>query len=139
MCLIMKLKKLSNIIKIILYGEKMKKILGLIVASLLIPTVFAEPVNVGGVRLLNLRGVESGKRADLVYERLSNLLGQSIKAEDVSVSVIKSTYVVKVKDSVLVSVTSADSRVNKTSAKKLAEIWAKNLEKTLPEVCSLGK
>lgn len=43
------------------------------------------------------------------------------------------------KDSVLVSVTSADSRVNKTSAKKLAEIWAKNLEKTLPEVCSLGK
>lgn len=74
----------------------MKKILGLIVASLLIPTVFAEPVNVGGVRLLNLRGVESGKRADLVYERLSNLLGQSIKAEDVSVSVIKSTYVVKV-------------------------------------------
>ena len=117
----------------------MKKIIGLIVASLLISAVFAEPVNVGGVRLLNLRGKDSAKRADLVYERLSNLLGQSIKAEDVSVNVIKGTYVVKVKDSVLVSVTSADSRVNKTSPKKLAETWAKNLEKTLPEVCAVGK
>jgi hypothetical protein len=135
----MKFKKLSNIIKIILYGEKMKKIIGLIVASLLISAVFAEPVNVGGVRLLNLRGKDSAKRADLVYERLSNLLGQAIKAEDVSVNVIKGTYAVKVKDSVLVSVTSADSRVNKTSPKKLAEIWAKNLEKTLPEVCAVGK
>ena len=117
----------------------MKQFIGLALISLAISGVFAEPVNVGGVNLLNLRGVNSAKRVDLVYERLSNLLGQSLKTEDVSVSVIKGTYVVKVKDSVLVSVTAADSRVNKTSPKKLAEIWAKNLGKTLPEVCSVGK
>ncbi len=117
----------------------MKKIYGLIAMSLIVSAAMAEPVNVGGVNLLNLRGVNASKRVDTVYERLSNLLGQNLTEQDVSVDSVKGTNVIKVKDTVLVSVTSADARVNKTSAKVLANKWADNLRKTLPEVCAKGK
>jgi hypothetical protein len=119
--------------------KKMKKIFSFCLVSLCISGVLAEPVNVGGVNLLNLRGVNASERVDTVYGRLSTVLGQSIKEEDVAVSVVKGSYVVKVKDTVLVTVTSADSKVNKTSAKRLSALWANSLKKTLPEVCSLGK
>jgi hypothetical protein len=119
--------------------KKMKKIFSFCLVSLCISAVLAEPVNVGGVNLLNLRGVNASERVDTVQERLTMVLGQSIKEDDVYVSVIKGSYVIKVKDTVLVTVTSADSRVNKTSAKNLSILWVNDLKKTLPEVCSLSK
>jgi len=72
-----------------------------------------EPINLGGVHLFSVRGVNCSKRADMIYDRLRYALVPSLEASDIVVSKVKGQAVILINDNVLVTITNEDAKLNK--------------------------
>jgi len=74
------------------------------------------------------------ERADAVTQRINNYLGsEPFSPDDVKVAVRNKEYVVLIGDYVIITADKETAKINKTTPEKLAEIWAANLRKAIPE------
>ena len=121
--------------------------LGLFMLSLAIPSLARAQQNsnqgivaVGGETVLVLRAASSGmsikQRVDAVQERLVTILSApKLGMSDIVKQPLKgNTYQITVKGHLLVTVTTQDAAVNKTTTRKLADIWLEHLRKVLPQL-----
>jgi len=93
-----------------------------------------EPINLGGVHLFTVRGVNATQRSEIIYDRLRNVLVPSLQASDIEVAKIKGQAVILVHDEILMTVTSEDAKLNKTDRFNLAFKLQNRLSKLLPEL-----
>lgn len=79
-------------------------------------------------------GMDCQQRADKVQMRIVDALSIGIvKPADIHVKLVKKEWAVYVKDILIITADSYSAKVNKTNPKSLANIWANNLRRTLPE------
>ncbi len=79
-------------------------------------------------------GMDCQQRADKVQMRIVDALSIGVvKPTDIHVKLVKKEWAVLVKDILIITADSYSAKVNKTDPKSLANIWAKNLRRTLPE------
>jgi len=79
-------------------------------------------------------GMTVKERADAVTQRINNYLGsEPFSPDDVKVAVRNKEYVVLIGDYVIITADKETAKINKTTPEKLAEIWAANLRKAIPE------
>ncbi|MCD6351802.1 MAG: hypothetical protein J7M26_06755 [Armatimonadetes bacterium] len=100
------------------------------------------PVCYGGYVLLRIRpaswGLSPAQRACIVTQRFVRLVGEGFRAISRGIELPKprvdrchGNWVVLTGNVVLVTATSADARANKTSARGLAEVWARRASHAL--------
>lgn len=95
-------------------------------------------VIIGGRVVLRIRvpagGMTVKERADAVMQRINNYLGaEPFTPDDVKVAVRNKEYVVLIGDHLIITADRETAKINKTTPEKLAEIWAENLRKVIPE------
>jgi hypothetical protein len=121
--------------------------LGLILLSFAIPSLAKAGqssdqgiVAVGGETVLVLHAASGGmtikQRVDAVQERLVTILSAPrLGMRDIVKEPLKgNAYQITVKGHLLVTVTAQDAAVNKTTTRKLADIWLEHLRKVLPQL-----
>lgn len=116
--------------------------LGLI-ASLALPVFAIQPGDVvlGQEVVLRIRypagGLSVQERADIVTQRINELLGSNpFSRSDVKVGVRNKEHVVLIGNNVIITADDATARFNKTTPEQLAEVWAANLRRVIPEAKS---
>ena len=90
-----------------------------------------EQFKFSGAKYFTLTGTN---RVDHVYDRLRDVLSSDAQSDDVSTKKVNGAWCVTVKDKVFVTVTATDSMFHKTEPKKLAKVWAFNLQSNLDSV-----
>lgn len=100
----------------------------------------AEPgqVALAGQVVLRIHAPAAGKtckeRADIVQQRIVDALSIGVLyPKDIHAQKQRGEWAVFVKDILIITADATSARVNNTTPQKLAEVWAKNLQKTLPE------
>jgi|GEM_PF-1448413 len=79
-------------------------------------------------------GLDCQQRADKVQMRIVDSLSVGLVfPRDITVRRVKNEWAVFVKDILIITADAYSARVNNTDAKTLAEIWARNLRRTVPE------
>lgn len=96
-----------------------------------------EPINLGGVHLFSVRGVDCSQRANVIYDRLRNVLVPNLEASDIVVSNVKGQAVVLVNDEILLTITDQDAKLNKSTKFGLAKKIQNKLSETLPDLVPL--
>lgn len=96
-------------------------------------------VNVGGEHILTVRFASNGysvkDRAEAITDRLTRILSDShLKPADIVVSPSGKDAVIRVKDTLLVTVDAQTAHFNQTTPMALGEFWAKHLRVVLPRV-----
>jgi len=92
------------------------------------------PINVGGENLLQIRGLNADKRAQLIYERLSVVLTENLQSKDVKIKFQNKENTIAVNDVLLLTITDKDAKENKSSKDALTKKIHKILSEKLPEV-----
>lgn len=93
-----------------------------------------DKVNVGGTNLLVLRGRDASDRANVIYERLPELLSPGLKADDITLENSKVGNLVKVNGKLFVTLRKVDAKQNKSSLDSYSKNVLSHLKKVLPEV-----
>lgn len=79
-------------------------------------------------------GLDCQQRADVVQMRIVDALSIGLVfPEDIHVKKVKKEWGVFVKDILVITADAGSAKINKTTPKRLAEAWAKNLRRTIPE------
>ncbi len=97
-------------------------------------------VAIGGESLFIIHATAHGsspdQRADMVTERLPEILGDSaLSASDIKVvPTQRNEFKIMVKQHLLITVTAADGKINGITSRKQAEIWAEAARRVLPMV-----
>ncbi len=79
-------------------------------------------------------GLDCQQRADVVQMRIVDTLSIGLVfPKDIHVKKVKKEWGVFVKDILVITADAGSAKINKTTPKQLAEIWAKNLRRTIPE------
>lgn len=120
--------------------------LGLIASSHAVAAGSAPPppcetpgvVSLAGEVILRIHSPAAGKdcqqRADIVQMRIVDSLSIGLVfPKDIFVRKVKSEWGVFVKDILIITADAGSAKINKTTPRQLAEVWAKNLRRTIPE------
>ncbi len=113
------------------------------IACLLIPLAMPAfsasegDVVVGNAVVLRVRFASGGftikQRADLVTERLNNLLGSDdFDPSTITVAVRNKEYAVVMGDKIIITADKDTAAFNKTTPELLAKTWAENIRKIIP-------
>ncbi len=79
-------------------------------------------------------GYSVEERAEIVTQRINELLGsQPFEASDVTVGVCNKEYAVFIGGNLIITADKETAKFNKTTPEKLANIWADNLRRVIPE------
>jgi len=79
-------------------------------------------------------GLDCQQRADIVQMRIVDTLSIGLVfPKDIHVKKVKKEWGVFVKDILVITADAGSAKINKTTPKQLAEVWAKNLRRTIPE------
>ncbi|GIV09048.1 MAG: hypothetical protein KatS3mg019_1139 [Fimbriimonadales bacterium] len=120
----------------------MKRILCLL-GALLILSAFAQnyvDVSIGGKFIMRIRAghgnLSMKERAQVVEERLVELLGAHLKPEQITLKEVRKDqqYEIYVRGRLLITVTPADAAAAKMTVQQQAEHWLQQLRRTLPEL-----
>ncbi|MCC6483432.1 MAG: hypothetical protein IT209_01190 [Armatimonadetes bacterium] len=95
-------------------------------------------VSLAGQVVLRIHAPAAGKtcqqRADIVQQRIVDALSIGVLyPKDIHVQKQRGEWAIFVKDILIITADATSAKVNHTTAPKLAEMWANNLRKTLPE------
>ena len=93
-----------------------------------------DKVDVGGVRILTVRGVGASVRSTRVQERLCLLLFPNMTADDITASKNNGCVSILVKDQLLFTVTAEDAKANKMKLDEYSALVLSHFKKVLPEV-----
>ena len=93
-----------------------------------------DKVNVGGVHVLTVRGVDASVRATRVQERLCSLLFPNMAADDVTSTKKNGCVLILVKDQLLFTVTAEDAKSNKMKLDDYSALVLSHFKKVLPDV-----
>ncbi|HUV04352.1 MAG TPA: hypothetical protein VMX94_04520 [Armatimonadota bacterium] len=79
-------------------------------------------------------GLSVKQRADLVTERINNVLGsEPFNPSDVKTGIRNKEYVVLIGDKVIITADKRTAEFNKSKPEQLANIWAANLRRVIPK------
>ena len=114
--------------------------IALVLLGIVIPAFASQPgdVLIGDEVVVRIRFPAEGftveQRADQVTYRINNLLGSyPFSPSDVKVVVQNKEYVVTVGNNLIITADQNTAKFNKTTPQALAEIWAANLRRVIPE------
>ena len=114
--------------------------IALILLGIAIPALATQPgdVLIGDDVVLRVRFPAGGytveQRAELIMLRINELLGsQPFDPSDVKVGVVNKECVVLIGGNVIITADSATAKYNKSTPQQLAEIWAANLRRVIPQ------
>ena len=120
-------------------------VLSCLLAGLAIPVLAAYEgdVIIGQEVVLRIRFPAGGftvkERADLVTVRINNLLGtEEFDPSDVTVGVRNKEYVVLVGDNLIITADKRTAEFNQATPEQLANMWAANLRRVIPQAKALG-
>lgn len=91
-------------------------------------------VNVGGVKILTIRGNLAKERVFFVEERLCLALSPNLSDKNIYLKKTGNDYSVMVNDVLLYTITQEDAKLNKTDLHTFANMTLERLKKILPEV-----
>ena len=117
-----------------------KLAIALVLLGIMVAGFAAQPgdVLIGDDVVLRVRFPAGGytvqERAELIMLRINELLGSKpFNPSDVKVAVQNKEYVVMVGDNLIITADSATAKYNKSTPQQLAEIWAANLRRVIPQ------
>lgn len=84
------------------------------------------------------KGLSAQERAEIIFERCK-LLGDNLIKENISMGKINGYPVVLNGNSLLITVTEADSKSNNSTGEGLASVWAKNIDRAINQQSSIPK
>ncbi len=120
----------------------MKRLLCLLGAFLIL-TAFAQnyvDISIGGKFIMRLRAGHGNlsvqERARIVEDRLAELLGARLTEDMITLKEVRKDqqYEIYMRGRLLITVTPADAEAAKMTVKQQAELWLKQLRRTLPEL-----
>ena len=97
-----------------------------------------EPINLGGVHLFSVRGIDATKRSEIIYDRLRYALVPSLEASDIEVSKINGQAVILINNEVFLTITDEDAKLNKSTKFGLASKIQNKLSENLPNLVPLN-
>lgn len=97
-----------------------------------------EPINLGGVHLFSIRGVDASKRSEIIYDRLRFALVPSLEASDIEVSKINGQAVILINNNLFLTITNEDAKLNKSTKFGLANKIQNKLSENLPNLVPLN-
>ncbi len=97
-----------------------------------------EPINLGGVHLFSVRGIDATKRSEIIYDRLRYVLVPSLEASDIEVSKINGQAVILINNEVFLTITDQDAKLNKSTKFGLASKIQNKLSENLPNLVPLN-